>query len=336
MKKIIAVLIAIFAIATFTSVASANQRFLPEGISSVSASKAKSEVLDYAELNDEYAKLIASETGAKGFNRKDYKSKGYSKAKAGTSNTSLTSGGNIHVSSGAVGTKTLVLVNIRTGRKVEIMVRCANIRKGGKCSCRPVKVRKVNRILVNKKFSKKVVHTCPSGQVVRITVEGRVRGWVKGRITGKVIGSAKLYLRQQVNLKVDAEVSVACDEMPAPPVAPPAPPTPPTPPTPELPGPKVYAEGTPAHLYPGGSARLFFRATKGSKFDVIGDGSAYIAGFRQVYTTWNNQPCPADSDCYEATVWATVEGDAYVYARALLNEKEDIAIFQFPVVREDF
>lgn len=332
---LLSIAIAMFTIHTVS--ASANQRFLPSGINAKSASKAKSEVLDYASLNDDYAKLIATETGAKEFDRKDYKSKGYSKAKPDTNNTSLTSGGSIAESSGAVGTKTLVLINIKTGREIEIMVRCANPRTGGKCHCKPVKVRKVNKILVNKKFKKTLKHTCPSGQVVRVVVDGRVYGWVKGTITAKVIGSAKIYLKQQVQLKVEAQISVACDEFTAP--TPPAPPvTPPTtPPTPEVPGPKVYIEGSPAHLYPGGSHVVHFRVTKGAKLDVFGDGQAYVAGFRQVSITWNNQACPADNDCFAVTVWARQEiGDGYVYALATLNGKEDMAAFQFPVVREDF
>ena len=204
--------------------ASANQRFLPSGIDSVSPSKAKSEVLDYAELNDDYARLLASQTGASDFNRADYRSRGFSKAKANTFNTSLTGSGGIAESKGAVGTKTLVLVNIRTGKTVQIMVRCANIRtkKGGtKCNCsKPVAVHKVNRILVNKKFTKIVTRTCPSGQSITITINGRVRGWVRGTLTGKVVGSAKLYLSQQVNLQVTAQISIKCGTAPvAPPTA---------------------------------------------------------------------------------------------------------------------
>lgn len=196
--------------------ASANQRFLPSGINSVSPSKAKSEVLDYAALNDDYGALLAKQTGSASFNRADYRSRGFSKAKSNTLNTSLTSGGMIAKTTGATGTKTLVLVNIKTGKKVEVMVRCANIRakKGGNCDCKPVTVRKVNRILINKTFTKTVTKTCPSGQIVTVIVNGRVRGWVKGKITARVIGSAKIYLNQQVNLQVTAQISVKCGEMP--------------------------------------------------------------------------------------------------------------------------
>lgn len=199
--------------------ASANQRFLPSGISSVSPMKAKSAVLDYAELNDDYAQLLAKESGARSFNRNDYRQRGYSTAKANTNNTSLTGAGSIAQSSGAVGTKTLVLVNIKTGAKVEVMVRCGNIRaKRGSapCGCKPVTVRKVNKILINKKFTKTMEHICPSGQKVTVVVRGTVKGWVKGRITAKVIGSAKIYLRQQVDLQVKAQISVKCADMPSP------------------------------------------------------------------------------------------------------------------------
>jgi hypothetical protein len=77
-----------------------------------------------------------------------------------------------------------------------------------------VRVTKVARILVNKKFAKTVTHICPSGQQVTVVVNGRVRGWIRGTITAKVIGSAKLYLSQQVNLQVTAQISVRCGEMP--------------------------------------------------------------------------------------------------------------------------
>jgi hypothetical protein len=38
---------------------------------------------------------------------------------------------------------------------------------------------------------------------------------VRGSITGKVIGSAKLYLNQQVNLQVTAQISIKCSDVPA-------------------------------------------------------------------------------------------------------------------------
>jgi hypothetical protein len=216
-KLLIATFAVVVGINLGSGIASANQRFLPSGINSVSASKAKSQVLDYAALNDDYARLLASQTGASEFNRSDYRSRGFSTAKANTLNSSLTGGGDIAKHSGAVGTKTLVLVNIRTGQRIEIMVRCGNPRLkkgGGKCNCKPVSVRKVGRLLVNKTFTKTVTHTCPSGQVVTVTVNGRVKGWVRGTVTGKVIGSAKLYLSQQVQLQVTAQISVRCGEMP--------------------------------------------------------------------------------------------------------------------------
>jgi hypothetical protein len=217
-QLLIAVLVMVVgALFISTGLASANQRFLPSGIDGVSASKAKSQVLDYAALNDDYADLLSKQTGASSFNRADYRQRGYSKAKNNTFNTSLTSGGAIAPSTGAIGTKTLVLVNIRTGKKVEVMVRCGNIRakKAGPCHCKPVSVRKVNKILINKNFTKTVTRNCPSGQSITITVNGRVRGWVRGSITGKVIGSAKLYLNQQVNLQVTAQISIKCSDVPA-------------------------------------------------------------------------------------------------------------------------
>lgn len=228
MRKLTQLLIAAFVVVGTlfgSTVASANQRFLPSGIDSVSPSKAKSEVLDYAGLNDDYGALLAKQTGASSFNRADYKSHGYSLAKASTNNTSLTAGGAIAQSPGAVGTKTLVLVNIRTGRTVQVMVRCGNIRtrKGVKCNCsKPITVRKVNKILINKKFTKTVEQNCPSGQKVTVTVNGRVRGWVRGTITGKVIGSAKLFLSEQINLQVTAQISIKCGTAPVKPPAEPA------------------------------------------------------------------------------------------------------------------
>jgi hypothetical protein len=219
MRKHLLLILAIVVGTVFSiaGTASANQRFLPSGIDSVSPAKAKSQVLDYAQLNDDYAAILAKQTGAASFNRKDFRSEGFSTAKANTLNSSLTGGGSIAKHSGAVGTKTLVLVNIKTGQRIEIMVRCGNprLKKGGKCDCKPVRVSKVGRLLVNKTFTKTVTHTCPSGQAVTVVVNGRVRGWIRGTVTGKVIGSAKLYLSQQVQLQVTAQISVRCGEAPS-------------------------------------------------------------------------------------------------------------------------
>lgn len=251
-RNILIVLIAaVVAVMSFTGVAGANQRFLPNGINSVSPLSAKTQVMQYAEVNDQYGDMLAHQAGRTQFVRDEWVQKGYGKAPSNTLNSSLTPAGTPSKHAGAVGTKTLVLVNIRTKRTVHVMVRCGNPRlsKKGKCDCKPVSVRKVNLIRVFKRFKKTVHHTCPSGQAVTVTVSGTAKGWVRATVWAKVIGSAKIKITNEIALKVSAQISIKCG---VPPTTPP-PTTPPLPPCPdgmirnekgECFRPKAYAKAT--------------------------------------------------------------------------------------------
>lgn len=229
LRGIITILIAaVVAVMSFTGVAGANQRFLPNGINSVSPLKAKTQVMQYATVNDEYGDLLARQAGRTSFNRSEWVQRGYGKAPANTLNSSLTPAGSPSTQPGAVGTKTLVLVNIRTSRVVHVMVRCGNprISKTGKCDCKPVTVRKINKIRVYKRFKKVVTHTCPSGQAVTVTVSGVAKGWVRATVWAKVIGSAKIKIKNEIALAVSAKIKIECATPPPPPPPPPAQPCP--------------------------------------------------------------------------------------------------------------
>lgn len=227
LRGIITILItAVVAVMSFTAVAGANQRFLPNGINSVSPLKAKTQVMQYADVNDEYGDMLAREAGRSSFSRNEWVQRGYSKAPANTWNSSLTPAGSPSKQPGAVGTKTLVLVNIRTSRVVHVMVRCGNPRlsKSGKCDCKPVSIRKVNKIRIYKRFKKTVTKKCPSGQPVTVTVSGVAKGWVKATVWAKVIGSAKIKIKNEIALAVSAKITVECGTPPPPPPPPASPP----------------------------------------------------------------------------------------------------------------
>ncbi len=113
--------------------------------------------------------------------------------------------------------------------------------------------------------------------------------------------------------------------------------TPPTPPVPEKPAPTVQADGSPAHIYVNGNVQVFFRTTKGASLSVTTAGPIWVAGLREVSTTWNGQACPTNTTCWQATAWATANtGQATVTATASLNGKTATTSYQFPVVADDF
>jgi hypothetical protein len=199
--------------------ASAAQRFIPWGIDSHNATKAKVQVLNLAEVNDDYAAEIAKQTGASSFNRKDYKSAGYSKAPSNTTNSADFGGGSVGASGGGVGVKTLILVNTKTKVKVHIMVRCGNPRlKKTPVKPKLVRITKGTSVHFKKRFSQTVVTKCPSGQDVTVVVSGVASGSTKARTTVKALGEARVEIALQMKAKIQLDVNVKCGTPPTTPV----------------------------------------------------------------------------------------------------------------------
>ena len=201
--------------------ASAAQRFIPSGIDSHNRSKAKSQVLDLASVNDDYASELAKQTGSSSFNRADYKSVGYGKAPANTYNSADFGGGSVGASAGGVGVKTLILVNAKTKVKVHIMVRCANLRlKKTPVKPKLIRISKGASVHFKKRFSQVVKTTCPSGQEVLVIVSGVATGSTKAKTTVKALGEAKVEIGLQMKAKIQLDVNVKCGTPPTTPVAP--------------------------------------------------------------------------------------------------------------------
>lgn len=218
LRRLLPILAMLVGIMMFAAPAAnaAYQRFLPNGLPTGSPQAAKDAVLKYAELNESYAKIIAAQTGSRTFNKNDYVSAGWSTASGSTTNSALSGTGAVVGTNGGVGVKTIRIRNTKTGLLVNVMVRCGNprLKKGGVKYVPNVRVHKILRIWVNKKFTHSKTVTCPSGQSVTGTVTGYIRGWFKTRVKGWTTG-ARLWYKLQVDLKVTSALKLKCGAGPA-------------------------------------------------------------------------------------------------------------------------
>ncbi|MBI5906964.1 hypothetical protein HY857_02815 [Candidatus Saccharibacteria bacterium] len=189
------------------------QRFYPTGLPLSSPSAATAAVVQYAQINQIYGQVIATQTGAASFNPSDYTAAGWGQVSASTLNTALSNSGSIvsYRDASSVGVKTVRIRNKQTGVLVDVMVRCGNprLRSGVVQRVAKVKILKVMSVYVNKKFSVTRSVTCPSGNVATGKVTGTVTGWVKFRVHGWA-RTAKLYYKQQVNLKATFALKLTC------------------------------------------------------------------------------------------------------------------------------
>lgn len=215
MRLIIVLAVVVGAFAALASSASASyQRVVPSGINGSSPSLALRDVKSIADSNDQYAQVLARETGATTYNASDYRAIRFGKASASTNNSALSGSGNLVPTWGGVGTKTVVVKNVRTGGYVAIMIRCGNPRlKDG--TPRRVKILKTKRIFIHKKFSMTVQHICPSGQAVNVTASGVVKGWLRVSARGWA-SQARVHVSAQVSLIISQRITIECGGTPPP------------------------------------------------------------------------------------------------------------------------
>lgn len=204
----------------FAGTASASQynQFVPGGLPQSSPAAATAAVVQYAQVNADYGQVIAAQTGAASFSPSDYQAQGWGTASASSLNSAITIGSGRIVSykdSSSVGVKTVRIRNKKTGVLVDVMVRCGNprLRAGGAPRVAKIKILKIMKVLVNKRFTITKSIVCPSGQKVTGTVTGSVKGWVKFRVHGWTTG-AKLWYNQQVDLKATTALKLACSGTP--------------------------------------------------------------------------------------------------------------------------
>lgn len=217
-KMILAFVVLVAALAIPTTASAAYQRVVPSGLNDSSPTTALRDVKAIAENNEQYGNVLARQTGAATYNASDYRAVRFGKATASTTNSALNGSGSLVSTAGGVGTKTVIVQNIRTGGYVAIMIRCGNPRlKSG--PLRRVKIKVIKRIYISKTFKKTAVHTCPSGQTVTITASGKVKGWLRVSARGWA-AAASIYVSGKVSLAVSQKVTVACGDVPATPPPP--------------------------------------------------------------------------------------------------------------------
>lgn len=212
-------------------------RPFPNGIDSSNPQHALAEIQSRAAWDNSYAQTIAQQAGRPAYVPSEYRAMGYAPhASAGSTNSGVTGRGTVvpvadHGGSQYV--KVFEMINIVSQKTVELMVRCGNPRLKPSVSVvvipwKPFKKGTVIRF--NRKVSKPVSITCPSGQKVSGTLITTVSGFTSATTWGKLQGSLQLKLRNKVSLQVKSWVSLHCGPAPKPPAPPPAPTPPPPPP----------------------------------------------------------------------------------------------------------
>ncbi len=193
-------------------------RPFPEGLPSDNANLAWSMIVQRASWDPGYANVIASQTGAKTFVPLDYKPKGYApQAIPGTTNSGITATGNIvpladHDGSQYV--RVLEVLNWKTMKIVEFMVRCGNPRLYKVVPIPWKPFAKGTVLAVHKTVNENIVHVCPSGQTVYVAMTTTLNGIVHAKTWGQVQGNLNSRLKASVNAAVKSEATITCGKIP--------------------------------------------------------------------------------------------------------------------------
>lgn len=193
---------------------------VPEGLPTNNASKAGQVVMDRADEDPSYGSTLAKNSGANAYNPADYKPVGYSNgAPAGTVNSGVADSGSVQKAQDTKHcnkkSKMLVMLNVRTERKLYICTGCANPRI---YSARPAPFRSFSKgttVNYRKTATQDFKLPCQNtGQPVVVTVTTTVKGKLKGRVWGKLSGTIKARLKASFNGKITNLVKIKCGEVP--------------------------------------------------------------------------------------------------------------------------
>ncbi len=193
-------------------------RPFPEGLPANNAQLAMQKVLGRALWDSGYANQLACETGATKFIPKDYRATGYlPQASKGTTNSGITANGvvvPVKDHNGSQYVRVLEVLNWKTQKVVQLMVRCGNPRL---YTVAPLPWKPFSKgviLVVRKTVTKNVSHVCKDGQKIFVTMTTTINGIVHATSWGKAQGNLNLSLRQRVNEAVRSEAQVTCGKTP--------------------------------------------------------------------------------------------------------------------------
>ncbi|MGA3150417.1 MAG: hypothetical protein ABSD10_02260 [Candidatus Saccharimonadales bacterium] len=198
-------------------------RPFPNGIDPNNPQHALQQVEGRAAWDPSYAMTIAQQADRPDFVLSEYRAEGYAPhASPGSTNSGITGGGTVvpvadH--NGSQYVKVFLMINIVSQKTVELMVRCGNPRLKPSVSVVVLPWKPFSKgtvIRFNRKLSKPVSITCPSGQKVSGVLTTTVSGFTRATTWGKVQGSLDLKLREKVSLHVKSWVTLKCGPAPPP------------------------------------------------------------------------------------------------------------------------
>jgi hypothetical protein len=220
-----------FASTTYSSTSVSLYRPFPNGIDQNNLQHALQQVEGRATWDASYAQTIAQQAGRPSYVASEFRAMGYAPhASVGTTNSGVTSGGKVVAVAdhgGSQYVKVFEMINIVSQKTVELMVRCGNPRLKPSVSIVVIPWKPFSKgtvIRFNRRVSKPVSITCPSGQKVSGTLTTTVSGFARATTWGKVQGSLNLKLREKIKIQVKSWVSLHCGPAPPAPTPPPPPP----------------------------------------------------------------------------------------------------------------